>query len=360
MKRLIAYISVLALSLCACSRRRSEHAICGEVAHYSMEQRRVIQIVPFVVPCKLRRMVGHEPAPIFELYNSPDTRGGGRHEPVLVADIQKLSSHTPEMTIVTSVYNAEQSLMASLPALFTTTTGPWEIIFILDACYDSSMDVILKNVRVWLETSTCLRVRIILQPTAVWEVSSDNIGMRVSSPSMAYILVQPDNILLEKGWNKRMLQVLETQHDVFAVSGRCGHSFLEQHMIGRCGSDVGLPLPARDDRTTFVVSDTVNRGPLMLRSKMAQRLGFLDENAHLLENDDHDLMARAKKLRYKAGYLPIEMYAPMDLSTRKNPATRNFTPPDVKNSESLYREYRLSLAENVVSELQLLKQNLST
>ena len=131
-------------------------------------------------------------------------------------------------------------------------------------------------------------------------------------------------------------------------------------MVGRCGSDVGLPLPAHADRATFVVTDTVNRGPLMLRSRTTQQLGFLDENAHLLENDDHDLMARAKKLGYKAGYLPVEMYAPMDLSTRKNPATKSFTPPDVKNSESLYREYRLSLSENVVSELQLLKQKLSS
>lgn len=349
----LAFIVSVLLVVATRSRKKQEH--CGQFA--ILQAGRVLRVETYLTRCESAERVGRPPTRLFSIYRSPDERGGGRHEPLLVADVRKITDVRPDTTLIISVHNSEQSLSANLPSTFATTTGNWELIVVLDACYDRSYDVVIRNVRLWFNSSSCLRVRIINQPTAVWEVSSDNIGLRSSSPSEAYVLLQADNIMLEKGWNERMIRVLRERDDVFAISARCGHSFDETNKVGRCGADIGVPLPADVDKTRFHVRETVNRGPLMLRSVIAQRLGFLDEEAHLLEDDDHDLMARARKLGYKVGYMPVEMFAPMDLSPRRNPTFKEHTPIEVREEEKRYRSYRIARAKNFVSELQVVKQN---
>jgi hypothetical protein len=184
-----------------------------------------------------------------------------------------------------------------------------------------------------------------VQPTAVWEVSSDNIGMRLGTASDAFILFQADNIILEENWNVRMLQHLLENPTIFSISGRCSHSFKATNQVGRCGGDIATPLPKSElIANTLHIRETGNRGPLMLRAGVTRQLGFLDEGAHLLEDDDHDLNMRASKLGYTSSYLAIGSYAPMDLSARRNPAFRKFTPQEIKEEENRYKQYRLKLA----------------
>jgi len=273
--------------------------------------------------------------------------GGGRKDPFLALHYEKLieNSSLPVFTVVISVYNAGPALSRSLPPLFSLTGGSWELIIVLDACYDSSYAVVVQMVAEHFDRSSCARVRVYVQPTAVWEVSSDNIGMRLGTASDAFILFQADNIILEENWNLRLLLHLLENPTIFSMSGRCAHSFNETNQVGRCGEDVATPLPKSELIANMLhIRETGNRGPLMLRAGVTRQLGFLDEGAHLLDNDDHDLNMRASKLGYTSSYLPIGSYAPLDLSAKRNPAFRMFTPKEIKEEESRYKQYRLKLA----------------
>jgi GT2 family glycosyltransferase len=67
---------------------------------------------------------------------------------------------------------------------------------------------------------------------------------------------------------------------------------------------------------------------------VTRQLGFLDEGAHLLDDDDHDLNMRASKLGFTSSYLPMGSYAPKDLSAKRKPAFRKFTPQEIKEEEN--------------------------
>jgi hypothetical protein len=322
------------------ARRRQARRFCG--SYVRVEQQNAKDVV-HVERCYGRTVLAQEPEYKYQIVNNPNLTAAGRQKPFVALDF-KNSASAADITVVTSVYNAAPALEKSLPYLFLKTTGSWEFVLVLDACYDASYSTAVKLLQSYFEGSSCVRARIIIQPTAVWEVSSDNIGMRASSPRYAYILYQADTVMEEKGWDERMLVELLSNNKIFAISGRCGHSIDLKETVGRCGSDVSERLGDDVPMHTFYVTETVNRGPLLLRSHTTQKLGFLDESRFLLGDDDHDLNARARKLGFIVGYLPINFYAPLDLSARRNPQYRSHTPLNILQNEAAYKAYRLEYA----------------
>ena len=86
----------------------------------------------------------------------------------------------------------------------------------------------------------------------------------------------------------------------------------------------------------------------MLRSEIAQKLGFMDEISYFLDGDDHDLMRRARALGYTVGYLPVNMFAPIDLSPRRNPSFASAMPEEVRSQELIFKEFRLAQASRAI------------
>jgi hypothetical protein len=251
--------------------------------------------------------------------------------------------------VIMSIYNAALSIEQSLPALFASMTGVWELVITLDACYDNSFNVIERLLQSMFISSTCVRVRIIEQPTAVWETSSDNLGLSVSNPKDLYIIIQPDMIVTEEGWNERVQQYFSRDSKLFAISGRCGHSQDGDNKVGRCGADFGEPLNQSVNVSQIHVRETVNRGPLVLRATYAQELGFFDEQKFFLENDDHDLNRRASERNFTVAYLPIGVHESSHLGARRK--KNKSTPSDVLERESAYKSYRLQLSrQNLATE----------
>jgi hypothetical protein len=315
---------------------------CGSFAVNVADQ--VITGVQNTTLCETPVLIGTSPRFLHDLNKGTVLRGGGRKDPYTALDIRKefpnVHEH-PVLSIITSVYNAAPALDLSLPPLFDFTVSPWELVIVLDASYDhsyiKSKDIILDR----FDESSCVRARIIVQPTAVWEVSSDNIGMRICDPTFAYVLFQADTILSQTGWDKKMLHVFREADNIFALSGRCGHSLDMKVKIGRCDNAVTTPLDVSSLEADFKKTETVNRGPLMLRSSVTQRLGFLNETRFLLDNDDHDIVLRARHLGYSAGYIPISFHSPSDLSAKRNPKFLSHTPAKIKQQEQRYKEYRI-------------------
>ena len=320
------------------------HSSCGS---YIDEDHNAVYRLKGMNPCDHKTQTGSHPDYLHALFGNPNLQGGGRQDPLVVLDAQKPGFASPDVSVIISVYNAADAMALSLPTMFLDTTGIWELIIILDACYDHSFDIARKVIQDHFVSSYCVRARVLKQPTAVWETSSDNIGLRISNATASVVIVQPDMIITEKAWNMKMVAELRKNPNLFAISGRCGHSFNGTDAIGRCGDDVAEPLSPYVDMHALHFRETVNRGPLMFAADKIRHLGFFDEQRFLIENDDHDLNRRALEKNFVVAYLPIGMFAPRNLSVRRNPAFRDSTPASVIEQEQNYKNYRLSLAKQL-------------
>jgi GT2 family glycosyltransferase len=315
---------------------------CG--CFYDHDQKHVARLKNAKMCPECGKIMNNEPFYIHSVVRNPDMKLGNRAPPHVDLYAEKsISPNSISMTIVVPVYNAKDALLKSMPQLFTTTRGDWELVIVLDACYDHSFDVIKIVIQDYFVKSSCCRVRVLVQPTAIWETSSDNLGMRISNPRHCYVLLQVDNIMMEESWNLRMWRQFEQNSSLFAVSARCAHQFNEENKVGRCGNEIEMPLLEPVDNILHI-RETANRGPLMLHAQRTQELGFLDETRFFLEDDDHDLNRRAGEKKWLVGYLAVQMYAPLNLSSRRNPITRIHIPSSIVIAEARYKKHRMFLA----------------
>jgi hypothetical protein len=116
--------------------------------------------------------------------------------------------------------------------------------------------------------------------------------------------------------------------DLIAVSGRCCHTFRPPYTgEGKLGDRAEAPhnLPF-DKYNQIFLSQTVNRGPLVLRREMVDALGYLNEQQFVLEDDEHDLFYRAWTQKgWRTAFFPIEVYSPLAWGTTRKPR-----PPQVQ------------------------------
>ena len=147
-----------------------------------------------------------------------------------------------EMSIIVSAYNARKALDVSMPLLFAHTVGSCELLVLLDATVDDSLDVVVKHATHAFNTSVFTQVVVYKGEHALWEAAGETALMRLSKASRFFISVQPDQLIHEKDWNVRLALPAERFRDVFAVSARCAHALHGGNAIGRCGVKVFKPL----------------------------------------------------------------------------------------------------------------------
>lgn len=98
---------------------------------------------------------------------------------------QQVEQQQVEYTIIIPSFMAASTLNVSIQYLCQNTVGLWEIILIVDGSWDDSIPVIAQIVT----SSICInniglqRVRVLYQPTSIYETSSDNIGFTLGNPS---------------------------------------------------------------------------------------------------------------------------------------------------------------------------------
>jgi glycosyltransferase involved in cell wall biosynthesis len=280
------------------------------------------------------------------LHCQPPLHAHDRSPAILALDLQRLPRQQPEYSIVSPSHSAESVLQLTAPKLCQHTVGRWEIIFVLDASYDNSLQV-LKRILLskdCMQNAGLVRARILVQPTAVFETSSDNLGLTLADrPSHFYVEIQADMILERTGWNRDLARPLFAYNDIYSVSGRCGHGQGGGGgFVGRCGADVGQLSDRwdQDTRDTVIVTATNNRGPIIYRPEALRELGFFDEVNFVLGNDDHDMNRRAVFRGWYAAYKYTHFYAPLDLSPSRNKALVAAVPKKVKAEDKGYILFR--------------------
>lgn len=226
-----------------------------------------------------------------------------------------------EYSIVTPVFNQEEIIVKNLKSVIENTLRNFEIILILDFCFDKTEEKLLnfldsyRNVRENLIKITIFKN----SEKPLFETVCDNIGFKASLGKYC-LEIQADMEMTQYGYNLELTKPFELLNNIIAVSGRCAHSLFGNLGVGKLGESIEQSLDELNiQRGIFYIGETCNRGPLLLEKSKLEELGFLNEISFFLDDSDHDLMARAfLDKKYICGYVPIEFK-----SLLKDGSTRN-------------------------------------
>lgn len=243
--------------------------------------------------------------------------------------LYKYNSGNIVYSIVTPIYNQETIIVKNVKSFIDFTQDNFEIILILDFCFDKTEENIINFLDNYLcENKNLIQIKIFKNcDIPLFETRCDNIGFR-NSEGKYCLEIQADMEMTEYGYNLILVKPFNQFNNVIAVSGRCAHSIFRAPFcgIGKLGESIEKSIDELNiDRNKFYVSDTCNRGPLLIDKNKLQELEYLDESNYFLDNSDHDLMIRAYLSKgYICGYVPIDFKAPLsDGSTRNNKKYNN-------------------------------------
>jgi len=232
------------------------------------------------------------------------------------------SNELPCFSITVPVYNQEQIIVDNLNSIvYKTSEKAFEMIIICDACSDNTE----KKIMEWqasIQTRVVpnlTRVLILTSKQPLFETSADNLGF-FCSRGKYFLEIQADMNITDNGYNMKLLQPFLLDTTIIGISGRCCHSFSVSSGYGKLGMNVEKTIEELGiDPKYYYISNTCNRGPLLLDGEKVRSVGYLDEQNYFLDNSDHDLFARAYVEKgWICGYVPIDVHAPIvNGSTRK-------------------------------------------
>jgi glycosyltransferase involved in cell wall biosynthesis len=242
-------------------------------------------------------------------------------------------------SVVMPIYNQEDIIVDNLKSIITNTLDNFEIILILDFCFDDTE----KNVLTFFDTlqnapEKLIDVTIFKNDKPLFETKCDNIGFKHSRGTYC-LEIQADMTMTELGYNIHLTKPFKMFNNVIAVSGRCAHNLFYSGNIGKYGLDVEKCVSELNvNKNAFYVFDSCNRGPLLIDREKLKEMNYLDETNYFLENSDHDLMVRAYlEKKYFCGYVPIDWSSPIHLGSTRNNKNYNNCYEHLINKAELQR-----------------------
>tara|TARA_R110000851_G_scaffold200382_1_gene351638 strand:+ start:436 stop:1239 length:804 start_codon:yes stop_codon:yes gene_type:complete len=203
-------------------------------------------------------------------------------------------------SLILTVHNKGWLLGEVLERIKKYTTGPYELIVVLDGCSDNSEEVLMSKKKLFDN------IKIFHTPD-VYETRANNKGLKNAIGDYT-IIIQDDMLVNEYAWNFRMQKPFDSFGDVFAVTARTAHNWIpnpnsvhinmEENLNDRW-CDICIHTDHAEKRNTprdiFAVRNSVNRGPLIINHLDLQTMGYLDEAFEPQDMDDHDLCYRMHK-----------------------------------------------------------------
>jgi hypothetical protein len=245
-------------------------------------------------------------------------------DPEIVVD-RVYRQDLPTFSVVMPIHNQGPILYDVLMKLFIHTHGLYDLFLILDGCTDESRQEVLRALD-HIPAELC-QLTIVSLAEGIFETSCDNLGF-VNARAPYIVELQADMQIQTSNYNVLLALPLEIYPDLIAVSGRCCHAFSPPYSgVGKLGAKAEEPhcMPFSMYNQIFL-SQTVNRGPLVLRREMVEALGYLNEQQFVLEHDEHDLFYRAWTQKgWRTAFYPVEVYSPLAWGS-----TRKARPPHVQ------------------------------
>jgi len=239
------------------------------------------------------------------------------------------------ISVILCIFNKEHLIERIINSLFCNSSElVKEYIFVLDGCTDNSPNIVMSLAKQTPPTA----VYKILYTNNVFEIRSNNVGMKHATQKYVCI-VQDDMEILEKNWDKRLIQPLLSFTDMFAVTARTACQLVSNgDFINGKEGPVGHKCFHRNNdisRDIVYVNQLVNRGPLMLDLERVRMLGYLDETLPgLLAGDDADLCIRAFiKHRWRCGSYWIQYNSPLEWGSTRTGSNSQFLAGHIRRNE---------------------------
>jgi len=124
-----------------------------------------------------------------------------------------------EVSFVLTIHNHGFILEQVLSGFFSSATLKFEIVIIDDASKDNSYQILNKFVNDSVLPENLIRIVYIKNFFQKFEVASDNIGCKLASGEYL-CLVQGDMVLVDNGFDSRLVSLLNRFEVVGAISGR--------------------------------------------------------------------------------------------------------------------------------------------
>jgi len=246
------------------------------------------------------------------------------------------STEIPFVSITVPVYNQEQIIVENLTSIVQKTSGSFELIIICDACSDATETKILTWHLSLQLIPNLTRLLVLTSSQPLFETSADNLGF-FCSRGKYFLEIQADMKIMDTGYNMKLLQPFLRDPTIIGISGRCCCNFSITLGYGKLGMSIESTIQELGiNPNYYYISNTCNRGPLLLDGEKVRQLGYLDEQNFFLDDSDHDLFARAYVQKgWICGYVPIDVYAPIaNGSTRKERDPLNRNAYEVKKSQT--------------------------
>mgnify|MGYP001498638173 CR=1 FL=1 len=205
-----------------------------------------------------------------------------------------------DISVVLTVHNKAWLVDKVIDSIIVNTAANLELNIVIDGCTDNSEEVISDTLKKYPGTRTN-----IFHTPDVFETKANNVGLKASSSEYA-VIIQDDMIINEFAWDQRLVRPVLEYSDVFAVTARTAHNWIynpnsvHEHMkedLDDCWCDILIHTEHAEkgkiSRDTFAIRDSVNRGPLLIKKEVLEKLNYLDEIYAPLEFDEHDLCHRA-------------------------------------------------------------------
>jgi len=209
-------------------------------------------------------------------------------------------------SIVLTVHNKDWLIEKVLRGIFENSNETrCELILVFDGCSDSSEEVALNFCKIHKPGNFSLKT---VYTPDVFETKANNAGARIATGD-SIMIVQDDMVVKEDGWITRMQKPIKEFSDVFAVTARTAHNWVYNintvhenisDDLDNCWCDILHHVDHADRRNTprevFAIRESVNRGPLLLRHDILEKMNYFDERFSPQDMDDHDLCYRTSKL----------------------------------------------------------------
>lgn len=134
------------------------------------------------------------------------------------------SSHS-EVTFVIPVFDQEEIIYKHLQSICENASLSFELTIINDASTDETNSEILRflNQYNWV-TSRCTQVSYFETVWPWFETKCDDFAIRAAS-SRYIVEIQADMLIRQRGFDKKLLELIESDSDIFALSARGVHLF---------------------------------------------------------------------------------------------------------------------------------------
>ena len=233
------------------------------------------------------------------------------------------------VSVVLTIHNKDWLIERVISSIIKNSSEKTkELIIILDGCSDNS-ESLARN----LLKQPKFSVKYFITPD-LNEVKSNNIGLRNATGDFC-LIIQDDQIINEKKFDKRMSLPFKYLDNLFAVAAWTTHNNLAIN-----GQLITTDLIEGGDRSKFTIRDVVVRGPLMLKHTALKKLHYLDEEFAPTCYDDHDLCYRAyKQFNLICGMYPVNFTSDISWGCSRREGKNIFRQSQLKNASILIHRH---------------------